>query len=55
MWSVASTTAVLTGAYADTGTILVVVIGTIVTAVIALIGLGFGLRHLKKHVTGKKF
>jgi len=55
MWTAASTTGVLATAFSDTGTILVAVIGVIVAALIGLLGLGFGLRHTKKHVTGKKF
>jgi len=55
MYTIASTTEVLTGAFTDTGTILAVVIGTIVTAVVALMGLGYGIRHLRKYVSGKKF
>lgn len=55
MYAIASTTAVLTQAFTDTGTILVLVIGVIVTAVVALMGLGYGIRHLRKHVSGKKF
>jgi len=55
MWPAASTTAILTTAYSDTGTILLLVLATIVTAVVALMGLGFGIRHLKRYVTGKKF
>jgi len=55
MWDIGSTTETLTTAYADTGTILVVVIAAIVTGLIALLGLGFGIRHLKKYITGRKF
>jgi len=55
MWVVASTTATLSQAFSDTGTILLAVIGVIVTAIVALMGLGFGIRHLRKYVTGRKF
>lgn len=55
MWTIASTTAVLTSAFADTGTILTLVIGVVVVAIVALLGLGFGMRHLKKYITGRKF
>lgn len=53
----ASSTAITTlqGAFSDTGSILVVAIAAVVAGAIALMGLGFGLRHLKKWVTGKKF
>jgi len=55
MWPIASTTATLNTAFTDTGTILVLVIATIVTALVALMGLGFGIRHLRKYISGKKF
>lgn len=55
MWDIASTTSTLTTAYSDTGTILVVVIAAVVTGLVALLGLGFGVRHLKKYITGRKF
>jgi len=55
MWEIASTTGVLTTAFTNTGTILTTVIGTVVVALIALLGLGFGIRHLRKYITGRKF
>jgi len=55
MWDVASTTAALTTFYADAGTILTLVIGTILGALIALMGLGYGVRKTKKQITGGKF
>lgn len=55
MWNAASTTAALAAAFTDTGTILVASIGTILVGAVALLGLGFGWRHLKKYVTGRKF
>jgi len=55
MWSIASTTGVLTSAFSDMGTVFALVLGAIVTLVIALMGLGYGIRALKKHATGKKF
>jgi len=55
MFPVASSTALITQAMSDTGTIMVLVLASVVTAVIALLGLGFAIRHTKKHVTGKKF
>jgi len=53
-----ATTSVLTNLsamFADTGTIMVAVIATILAGAVALLGLGFGWRHLKKYVTGRKF
>jgi len=55
MWVAASTTATLASAFTDTGTILTAVIGVIVAALIALLGLGFGIRHVRKYITGRKF
>ena len=55
MWSIASTTAVLTQAFTDTGTTLTASVAVVVTGLIALLGLGFGIRHLRKYITGRKF
>lgn len=55
MWTLASSTEILTDAFTDVGTIFVLVLGTLVSLVIALMGLGYGIRALKKHATGKKF
>jgi len=55
MWNIASTTDALNTAFSNTGTILLVVIGTVLVALVALMGLGFGIRHLRKYITGKKF
>ena len=55
MWPLASTTAILSSAFSDTGAILLTVLAVTVTAVIGLMGLGFGIRHVKRHVTGRKF
>jgi len=55
MWTAASTTATLATAYTDTGTILTSVIAAVVVGLIALLGLGFGVRHVRKYITGQKF
>jgi len=55
MWSVGSTTDALATLYTNTGSILVVVIATILVGLVALLGLGFGVRHLRKYITGRKF
>jgi len=55
MWGVASTTAALSTAFTDTGTILAAVVATILAGLIALLGLGFGVRHVRKYITGRKF
>jgi len=55
MWDAASTTAALGTMYADAGTILTLVIGTILGALVALAGLGYGVREMQKRITGRKF
>jgi len=55
MWTVASSTAVISTALTDTGTLVAAVIASVVAAVIALAGLGFAVRHILKKITGKKF
>jgi len=55
MWDVASTTATIATAFADTGTILTATVGVVVTGIVALLGLGFAIRHLRKYITGRKF
>lgn len=55
MWVAASTTAVIASMFTDTGTILTATIATVVVGIVALLGLGFAVRHLKKYITGRKF
>jgi len=55
MWTIASTTDSLTSMFSQIGTVMALVIAAIVATAVALLGLGFGYRHLKKYVTGKKF
>jgi len=55
MWAVGSTTEALATLYANTGTIVAVVIATVLVGLVALLGLGFGVRHLRKYITGRKF
>jgi len=55
MWDIASTTDALSTAFTNTGTILVLVVGTVLVAVVALIGLGYGVRKLTKKITGGKW
>lgn len=51
----ASSSANLTSAFSDTGVLVTLVVGAIVAGVIALYGLGYGIRHVKKWITGRKF
>jgi len=55
MWTVASTTDALSTAFTNTGTILAAVIAVVLVGLIALLGLGYGVRHLKRYITGRKF
>jgi len=55
MYSIANAVTNVGTMFTDTGTILVAVIATILVGAVALLGLGFGFRHLKKYVTGRKF
>jgi hypothetical protein len=55
MWTIASTTELLTDAFTDVGTVLAFVIGAIISAVVALLGLGYGVRLVKRYITGGKF
>jgi len=55
MWTAASTTSVIASAFTDTGTILTATIATVVVGIVALLGLGFAIRHLRKYITGRKF
>jgi len=55
MYNIASSSATLTQAFTDTGTSVALVLAAVVTGLIALMGLGFGIRHLRKYITGKKF
>jgi len=55
MWTIASTTEMLTSTFSDVGTVIAFVIPAIIGVLVALLGLGYGVRLLKKYVTGKKF
>jgi len=55
MWDITDTTTAIGTMFTDTGTILAAVIATVLVGLVALLGLGFGVRHLKKYITGRKF
>jgi len=48
MYNIASSTATITTALGDTGTLVALVVGSIVIGMIALMGLGFAIRHIRK-------
>lgn len=55
MWSIADATTTIATAFTNTGSVLTATIGVVVAGLIALLGLGFAVRHLKKYITGRKF
>jgi len=55
MFSTSTFATIWAGAVSDTGYMLAIIVAAVVAAMIALAGLGFGIRHVLKKVTGKKF
>lgn len=55
IYNASDTVAALTAGNTDLHTILVFQIGIVVLLVVALMGLGYGLRILRRHGTGRKF
>jgi hypothetical protein len=55
VYATSSFAATYASASADTGYVVAVVVASVVAGAIALMGLGFGIRHLRKYITGKKF
>lgn len=55
MYGVASSSAQISQSLTDTGTLVAVVILAVAGGAVALMGLGFLFRHLKKWITGRKF
>jgi len=55
MFSTSTFATIFNGAVSDTGYMVGLVVAATVVGVIALMGLGFGIRHIKKWITGKKF
>lgn len=55
MFSVADATSTLATLFTNTGQVLTYVIPITLLGLIALLGLGFGVRHLRKYITGRKF
>jgi len=54
MYATSSFAATFAGASADTGYVLGIVIAATVTGTVALMGLGYGIRHIKR-LLGRKF
>jgi hypothetical protein len=55
MFATSSFATVFNLAVSDTGYMVGLVVAAVTIGVVALMGLGFGIRHLKKWITGKKF
>jgi len=55
MYATSTVLSQLASSFTDTGTILTATLAAILAGAVALLGLGFGWRHLKKYVTGRKF
>jgi len=45
----------LNNAYSDVGTLIGIGVAAALAGLVALTGLGFGWRHFKKYVSGRKF
>jgi len=55
MYSTTTAATQLASMFADTGDLVAIVIAAVVVGLVALLGLGFGIRHLRKYITGRKF
>lgn len=55
MFTEASSSAAITAAYGDIGTLVAVVIAAVLGGWAALVGLGFAVRKATAKVTGRKF
>jgi hypothetical protein len=54
VFDVASASALFTSLVTDVGTVVYTVFTTLIPIVAGLLGLGFGIRHVKRWITGKK-
>jgi len=55
MYGIASSSAQISQSLTDTGTLVALVIVAIAGGAIALMGLGFLFKHIRKWITGRKF
>lgn len=55
MFATSTAAAILGTAFSDTGYLLGIILVAVVAGTIALMGLGFGIRHVKKWITGRRF
>lgn len=54
MYNIASSTADITTALTNTGTTIALVVASVLVAVVALMGLGYAVRHIRK-LLGRRF
>lgn len=54
MFPVASASAIFSSLTSSAGTLIYSTLQTLIVALAALLGLGFGIRHAKRWVTGRK-
>lgn len=55
MFSTSTANTILASAFSDTGYLLGVILVAVVAGTIALMGLGYGIRHVRKWITGRRF
>jgi len=55
MYATTSALVSLASLFSDVGIVLAAVISVILAGLVALLGLGFGVRHVRKYITGRKF
>jgi len=55
MWSIASSSLAMATMAADVGILVSISIGTVMTGLVALLGLGFAVQKTKEHVTGNSW
>lgn len=54
MYTIASSTSDITTALTNTGTVVALVVASILVGMVALMGLGYAVRHIKKLI-GRRF
>jgi len=55
MFATSSAITIINQGLTDTGTILVLVVGSVFAASVALMGAGYAIRHISRRLLGRKF
>jgi len=55
MYTISSSTTDITTALTNTGSEVALVVASILIGVVALMGLGYAVRHISKRILGRKF